>query len=76
MIYISLTIAAIMGVDKANEWFITYITAFFADMFAFQTMINFIKISLIRREIYGYSSGTIFTKLFGDEELIDYLKGK
>lgn len=53
-----------MGVDKSNEWSISYFTTYCVDTFMFENMGNFIKVSLLRHEIIK-GKGGIMKKLFG-----------
>lgn len=50
-IYTTIVSAAFMGVDKVNEWTISYFTAFNIDIFIFELWFNFLKLYLIRIEI-------------------------
>jgi hypothetical protein len=45
-IYSSLTIAALMGVSKANQWAFNYFSSFSIDFFMFNPGFNYAKISL------------------------------
>lgn len=71
--YFSQVTAALMGNDKSNEWTVSYFLSFSLDAFMVETLLNFLKLSLIRKELLSGGSD-LFQKMFGNENLIKYLK--
>lgn len=57
-----------MGVKKSNEWSVSYFTAFSIDTFMIESIGNFVKISLVRKEIIRGKKG-IISKLFGNDDI-------
>jgi hypothetical protein len=43
-IYVSLTIAALMGLEKSTEWTISYVTSFISSFFMIGPITNYFKI--------------------------------
>lgn len=41
-----------MGIEKSNEWSVSYFSTYCIDTFMFQTIGNSIKISCLRNEIF------------------------
>lgn len=64
-----------MGVDKSNEWSISYFTTFCVDTFMFESIGNFFKIFLLRYEIIRGSKHCI-RKIFGNPDIIDFIMNK
>lgn len=50
-VYSIMVSAALMGVEKSNEWSISYFTAYCADTFMFENLSNFLVVSILRYEI-------------------------
>jgi energy-converting hydrogenase Eha subunit A len=44
--YISITLAALLGIDKANFWAFNYFTSFILDFFFINHISNYFKVSL------------------------------
>jgi hypothetical protein len=44
--YVSFTIAALVGIDKANEWAFNYLTSFSLDFFILNPLLGYILVSL------------------------------
>jgi hypothetical protein len=44
--YVSFTIAALIGVEKANEWAVNYSTSFSLDFFVFNPLTGYFLVSL------------------------------
>lgn len=43
-----------MGVEKSNEWSVSYFASFSIDAFMMESLVNFGKLALIKKElIYG-----------------------
>jgi hypothetical protein len=47
--YVSLTIAALMGLEKSTEWTISYMTSFISSFFMIGQINNFFKIKLVAK---------------------------
>lgn len=62
-----------MGVDKSNEWSVSYFTTFSVDTFMFESMGNFVKIAMLRKEII-LDKKSLMHKLFGNDDIINYIK--
>lgn len=63
-----------MGVKKANEWAESYFLSYSLDASTVETFMNFLKLTLIRKELLVGGGGR-FAKWFGNEDLIDFFKG-
>lgn len=60
-----------MGVDETNEWTESYFMQFSIDSFIMETIVNYIKLYFVRRELMK-GENSIFSKIFGDDDIIKY----
>ncbi len=72
-LFIALTKAAILGVNKSNDWAFAYITGVLQDIFILQILKNLWKITLVNKSLKGTSGMDKFIlKLIGsDPKLIN-----
>lgn len=62
-----------MGYEKSNEWTVNYFLSFSLDSFMVETVINFAKLYLIRKEMMTGKSN-ILQSILGNDDVIEYLK--
>lgn len=61
-----------MGVEKSNEWTISYFVSFSMDSFMIEMWVNSFKLYLIRQEMME-GGKTIFSKVFGNNDIVEFL---
>lgn len=61
-----------MKIKKANEWSISYFSAFSIDSFVFEPFFSYIQVFLLRYSLYN-DKLKIIKKILGDENIINYL---
>lgn len=64
-----------MGIDKANEWTISYISAFSIDTFFLELILGYSKIFILKKELLNKKSSCII-KILGDKGIVNYLLEK
>lgn len=64
-----------MGEKKSNDWSVSYFSTYCVDTFMFESIGNFVKISLLRHEII-HGKRNIMGIMFGNTDIINYIKNK
>lgn len=62
-----------MGNDKSNEWTVSYFLSFSLDAFMVETVINFIKLYIIRNELMTGKT-SFMQKFIGNDDLVEFMK--
>ena len=49
--YVSLAVAALIGVEKSNEWAVSYVTSFVSEFSVIGPLTSFLKINIFKKSL-------------------------